>query len=369
MGIEVATAVEGRRHMRDLLVEGRPVSHVVVHDRATWTQGVQVRMGGLGGVRTDAEHRMKGNSRRLLDDTVRYMTDLGQDVAVLFGIQDFYSKFGFAPCLVDSTVRVATRDAESAAAMALLGRARPARPDDYPFILDLYEEANRHRAGPVVREAQHFRGFHWGTLNLGSAAAFVLDGPGDERLAYAAYLDRSTEVRVVEVEAASRRAFPGLLRKLSHMAIERRCAYVELQMPPDHSFAGFLKRCGCRVEAAYPRMGGGMMRVLNQDSLLAKLAPALTSRLAQSRFQGARILLQVETDLGSSRLCLGPEGGHDLPVTVSLCQSALMQLIMGYRDAADVLEDPHAQSEGEAEAVLDVLFGRQFPYVWQADRF
>ena len=369
MGIETTTAVEGRKHMRDLLVDGLPVSHVVVHDRAMWMQGVQVRMGGLGGVNTEGEHRMKGYSRRLLDDTVRYMTDLGQDVAILFGIPDFYNKFGFAPCLVDSTVRVATRDAERAAATCLLGRARPIRPDDHPFILDLYGRANRRRSGPIVREAQHFQGFHWGTRNLGSAAAFVLEGSRDEQLAYVAYLDRPTKVRVVEAEAVSREAFPGVLRELSRMAIERRCAQIDLQMPPDHPFAGFLRRCGCHVELNYPRMGGGMMRMLNQDSLLAKLAPALTSRLAESRFQGAHVSLQIETDLRSSRLCLGPEGGHDLPVTVSLCQSALMQLMMGYRDAADVLSDHHAQTAGEAEAVLDVLFGRQVPYVWQADRF
>jgi hypothetical protein len=50
---------------------------------------------------------MEGCSRRLRDDALRHMADLGRDVAIVFRIPDFYDKLGFALCLVDSSVRVA----------------------------------------------------------------------------------------------------------------------------------------------------------------------------------------------------------------------------------------------------------------------
>lgn len=369
MEFQIGTTAKGRTYWRDLLADGQPVSHLAVHDLLMWIHGVQVRMGGVGGVGTEPEHRMKGHSRRLMEDTVRYMTDLGQDVSMLFGIQDFYNKFSFAPCLVNCVARVATRDAESAGRAAHPARRRPVAQDDYPFMVNLYNQASRLRAGPVVRDEEHFRGFQGGTLRHGSAGAFVLESQQGERVAYAAFSDGKTEVKVAEVNAADRRAFPAVLRELSEMAIERRCGQIELQMAADHPFVSFVKRCGCRVEVDYPRMGGGMMRILNQSSLLAKLAPHLSSRLAASQFCCARVMLRIETDLGPTELGLGPEEGTQVSATAKLPQAALMQLVMGYRDAADVLSDDGVESCGEAEAVLDVLFPGGCPYVWQADHF
>jgi hypothetical protein len=80
-------------------------------------------------------------------------------------------------------------------------------------------------------------------------------------------------------------------------------------------------------------------------------------------------VLRIETDLGPTELSLGPEAGTPVSATAKLPQAALMQLVMGYRDATDVLTDDGVESCGEAEAVLDVLFPGGCPYVWQADHF
>ena len=54
------------------------------------------------------------------------MTQEGFDCAILFGIPDFYDKFGYAVCLPECRTEMRTRDAERADATLT---ARPYTPD------------------------------------------------------------------------------------------------------------------------------------------------------------------------------------------------------------------------------------------------
>ena len=56
----------------------------------------QLKMGGIEGVNTKEEHRNKGYSRRVMEVTMTFMAENGYDVSMLFGIRDFYHKFGYA---------------------------------------------------------------------------------------------------------------------------------------------------------------------------------------------------------------------------------------------------------------------------------
>jgi predicted acetyltransferase len=371
MKVEVRGEVSGLAHRRQVFVDGRPVSRLVVHDRLLWMLGTQIRMGGIGGVETDREHRRKGYSRRLLEDTLDYMAGLGQEVSMLFGIPDFYDKFGYAPFMPEHTIRVATRDAERFAREAPGHTARPACPDDRSFLIDLYSRESRLRPGPLVRSADTWPGFRMGSSYDRAAAAVVLEDADGTPAAYAAFDDQVSEVTAIEANAADPCLFPALLRELAALAVERRCGHIDVLAPPDHPFSRFLTRCGCQMTTTYPRMGGGMMRLIDQDALLAKLETALAARMEQSRFAGTRVTLRIETDLGSSELGLGARGAgrERINARVALPQQTLMQLMVGYRSAADVVSEPNVESAGKALAVLDALFGGQSPYVWRADRF
>jgi predicted acetyltransferase len=366
---EIRTNVEGHWHNRELLFDGEPVSYVAVPDHHIRILGVEVRMGGIGGVRTEREHRMKGHSRRLMEDTVRYMTELSQDVSMLWGISDFYCKFGFAPFMAEHSTHVATRDAEKLSAAAAPYEVRPLGQEDLEFVREQYEADNRMRSCALVRDAEHFRGFHRGSSYFVDAVAVVLEQAG-RPAAYLVYDENATEVKAVEANAVSWQAFGCILAELTRLAIGRRCGHIEVHSARDHAFARYLRRCGCRVQSDYPRMGNGMMRVLNQDGLFDKLKPAMETRLGASEFRGIRVRLRVETDLGTSELRLGADGaGGTADMAVSLRQDQLMQLIAGYRRADDILEEPDVEASDGVARLLDVVFGGQEPYVWKADRF
>lgn len=371
MAAKVQSRVEGRWHHLEVRKGGEAVSQLAVPDLSIWLQGVQIRMGGIGGVATKPEHRMKGYARTLLEESVRYMTGLGQDVSMLFGISDFYNKFGFQPCLPEHHTRIATRDAERAAEGTMALSRRPIREDDHPFIVRLYNEDNRSRACAVVRDAKTFRGFRKGTTFWTKATSFVLEDARGERVAYAAFDENATEVKVIEVNATDRRAFWTVLHEFAKMAVERRTGQVELHMARDHAFVRFARRYGCRVESNYPRMGAGMMRILNQGPLFRKLRPALAKRLGQSEYSGRRVRLTIETDLGTTDLRFHMTAPSRTAVggRLKVGQGKLTQLVVGYRIADDILGDPGVESEGEVARLLTVLFGGQEPYVWEADKF
>ena len=63
-----------------------------------------LKMGGIGGVGTNEKHRMKGYSRHVMEDSTALMTEHGFDVAMLFGIANFYPKFGYATALSESRI-------------------------------------------------------------------------------------------------------------------------------------------------------------------------------------------------------------------------------------------------------------------------
>ena len=61
-------------------------------------------MGGIAGVDTNEEHRNKGYSRRVMEDCTAFMTENGFDVAMLFGIPNFYPKFGYATVIPETWI-------------------------------------------------------------------------------------------------------------------------------------------------------------------------------------------------------------------------------------------------------------------------
>ncbi len=369
MGIEIRTRDEGDGHRRQVFVDGEAVSWLWVLDHPIRLLGQTVRMGGIGGVGTREEHRMKGYARRLLSDTVRYMTDQGYDVTMLFGIPDFYDKFGYIPCIPAHQVTMATRDAERAAGAAKGWKVRPLTEDDYAFVVRVSNAANADRSASLIRYKGKWNGFRHGSDWWTKATAAVVEDPDGRPAGYMAWDKGVTAVKAVEVEAADARAYPAILAELARMAVDMRCGEVEMVLPPDHPFAVFARRYGCRAATRFQRMGGGMMRILNQGPLFEKLQPGMEMRLQRSGLAGRRVRLRLETDLGTTRLLLNADGEGESRVTLKLRQDRLMQLVVGYRPAADVLGEEGVESRGPAQEVLDALFGGQTPYVLKPDEF
>ena len=110
---------------------------------------VQLKLGGICGVGTKEKHRNKGYSRRVIEHTMTYMNENGFDVSMLFGIPDFYSKFGYVTVLPQTWVELDMKDVQAA---AFTYQIRKFEMEDAPKILALYAANNAERTGTLVRD-------------------------------------------------------------------------------------------------------------------------------------------------------------------------------------------------------------------------
>ena len=378
----IKTIDKDHRHERQLWLDDETkVSWLAVIDFTMRIGIAEVRMAGIGGVYTEREHRHQGHMRTLFEDTVTTMTDQGYDVSQLFGIANFYNKFGYASSMPGSHATIQTRDAEDAGARgdasAPSVTARPAEPDDIPEILKLYNAHNAMRTCSIVRTPDRFTRFRKGTRYGDPPKVRVWENEDGQLAGYAVWDDDETHVRVAEIDAWDDRLFPTLLAALAEVAIAKRCGEIEIHTPPDHPFAEYAQRYGTEWTIRYPRDAAAMMRVLNQGPLMAKLRAEFERRLTVTSMAGYTGVLALATDLGTTtmvfdagRLSLDEDGDGPAPdATLSLPQSTLMQCLVGYRSIRDVLNSPDVTLDGEGAPLLHALFPRQHPYTWHPDHY
>ena len=195
----------------------------------------------------------------------------------------------------------------------------------------------------------------------GEAVAYSLGEQG--WLEHSEWYARPYEIAVPSGMVAS--AGRSLLGALGAEARKRRAEWLELELPPDAALLSILRTVGYTQETVYSHNQGGMGRIVNLSGLAAAIAAAVRGR-AQS-WEGndelGRVVFvcdseRAEIDIGTGRV-----------LTISLPQQNLLQLFMGYRSIAELrLEYPACVADYDV-AVVDALFPRGYPYMWNLDHF
>lgn len=358
----------------EVLADGKPVSRLRIEDYRMRLGEAWVRMGGIAAVETNPAERGKGHGRRLLEGAVAYMRREGYPVSLLFGVPNFYHRFGYATVLVSKgVVRVRTEAAES------LGGAdvavREAGSADADALLAIYHAENTARNGKIRRNKSSF------FPRLAPEAEWFLEvhrillaeengRPAAYALANTEWREENSEWQVFHHEleapvAVAHTAGASLIRALAARAAAQRQEWVCFEMLPDAPVLDTLRSIGYRQEVTYRRNQGGMGRIID----LAALADALTETL-EKRSQTLNGATRVGTVVFR---CRDEEAevalGSGRALEIALPQHALLQLLTGYRSIGELrLEYPACVAERDA-GVIDALFPRGYPYTWQIDHF
>ncbi|MFC1525360.1 GNAT family N-acetyltransferase [Candidatus Latescibacterota bacterium] len=351
----------------EILSDGRSVSGLWVIDRSLRIGSAVVTVGGIGGVETDREHRRRGLARRSLEAAVDLMGREGYEASFLFGIQDFYHRFGFATCMADHELVIGTRAAERAERRLKLRRLRRA---DLPAVVRIYNRDNAARTASCVRTSR-WRGFERGTSWGVGAAPHVAVGESGRVVGYICLDGTEERCRASEVGGTGDDVFHTLLAALARRAVSLRREEISLSVPGDHPFALFCRQFGARATSQFVRRGGPMGRIIDLESFLCKLLPVLGER-----WQGAAPELVLATDLGTCVLRRGRGGELVLAarptrgaLRLRLNQDVLMQLACGYRS----VEACWLAGDLSGTVASRDLAGRLFPlhqgHMWWSDRF
>jgi hypothetical protein len=282
---EICPDTEGRgSHRKCCIWEGsgvEPVSSARLFSFRIRFGAVAVDAEGYGGVQTLPEHRGKGHALRMLE---RSSSGAASRVSALFlyGIEKLYPKVGFVSCLPQATLSVRVSRAESGAAEG--HEIARVAPQDLPAMAALYNAENRTRPWTVVRGTELGARLATGTVWRPGPEVLVARRNGEVRgfavVAGAGYGHAPRATSVLEAIAADDAAARAVLGAVSRGSWERRIDTFSISEPADGTVGITARRLGCEVHVTHQPDGGGMGRIVDRPSLLAKLAPELARREA-----------------------------------------------------------------------------------------
>lgn len=372
--VVIDRTVKGKSCLFRLFYEGKPVSRLWVHDLTVRFGESLVRMGGIGGVETEEAYRMRGFARKLMEAANEYMKEQGFDIACLFGIPNFYERWGYITALPEYRLKVPTSNLKG---IELKHRVDNYSPDTHRAdVLSIYEQNNRNRVCSVVRDLESWSTFVRGTDWFVKADVKVFLNENGEVVGYLSLDDVTERTAVAEVGYKTAQVFESMVAFLAQRAERHGHNEVIFLIPPDHEFAFYLRRLGCSLVQEFPRSGGGMVRVINLGSLLEKLSTELSQRLRKSDLHDFEGEFALVTDIGCAVLKVkrgsveaSTEGCSEPSLKLEIPQCKLAQLLTGYQTITLLASDKDVKCPPNLIPLLQVLFPPSYPYIWWADRF
>lgn len=161
-------------NMRVIFEEESVVSHAVLKPMIVKTPILLLKVGAIGSVVTDSEHRNKGFSKQIIDSCIQTAEAQGCDIAILWtNLYDFYRKFGFE--LAGSEISLVVHDEFSVPDEGLrIMESNKVSPD---ALLKLY---NQHRVFSL-RNTEDMKKF----LNIPNSRVYTAWDTNNNLVAYA----------------------------------------------------------------------------------------------------------------------------------------------------------------------------------------
>lgn len=345
-----------------------------------------VRMDGIGGVETKPEHRLKGYARRVLWRAVEEMSVGDAGITMLYGIRDFYHRFGYVTAGPEYWLFLYNVQAQSPLPAGWSVREFTAQ--DLSAVQRIYEEATALSTGVAMRSAQSSV---WHRLletpgSYPQDECWVAVSPAGE---IAGYLWRARwcwSVRLIlerefpdalcfgEAVALTPGAASALLAFCRRRAREERKEEALLPVPPDGVLAFTARYTDCRMVQIYSASGGSMARVLDARRLLRALEPELSRQICGAGNADTR-WLTIRTEVGEVLLRVSPDGvevtadagePHDVVV---LPQGTLARLVLGFAPARDLCAHLSQPPSAEVVSVLERLFPVRYQHMYLPDRY
>ena len=376
----------------ELKLGERTVSSVQILHYTLNIGAAKVRMDGIGGVGTDEAFRNRGYSRLALEACVKEMTEGDASLSMLYGIRDFYPKFGYATAGPDHLALLT--DLKRNASLPEGWTSRPFETEDLPAIQAIYARNTETEIGSAVRSNE---GGVWAKLlqaadgtkqdfcrvvvdGRGVVAGYVWRAKWCWYVKYKLESDYPNALVLGEAMASCPQSADALLATCRQWAqeeaMEREVGQVVLALPPESLLAAAAVRQDTRLIRNFSACGGSMARVLNTNRLFFSLIPELEARLRKSKltFIGS---LFIKTDLDEITLritrdqiaILEGDSSSTIALQLHLPQWELARLALGAFTPEDILARLHEPPSEETSQLIQTLFPVRNPHMHLPDRY
>ncbi len=347
------------------ILDERIVSHFGVWDFNMRIGRARVRVGGVGSVATHGNYRKRGLVSRIARDSLQAMRQCGYDLTLLFGIPDFYDRFGYVRAWPTVTFIVSLDELPGWRPPA---RTRRMRAGDLADIAKLYNQQNKTATGTAVRPTFDLRrlafnsceGHLWKGPDRQTAGYVIVGKPGQgsHELVCTEYAGNVEETVMV----------------LARLARQRLCREIRFaSIPYNSDLCKWLRQRNCCEEIRHCRCRGAMIRTVGLKSTLSKMSAELSQRLRHSLLRDWRGILLIKDKREEVGLHLDRSG-----VRINTgCRSRhmvsggeeIVQLLIGTDNPLAIVESAGLRCTGDAKLLLQVLFPCQHPVLSQWDHF
>ncbi len=353
---------------------GRIVSHVSIVEKHLRVGRAVVKVAGIGDVCTHPEHRSRGYTRILMEDAVRYMTSHRFPLSLLYGIMNFYHKFGYIEAVNAYKTVVPLKN------LAKLGsadsRVRPYKESDLNTLNALYNKAFDGKTLSAERvEAA------W-SLFVSPKTSFVVPDKKDRPVAYlitsAAPYEPTLAFHMREAVAFDAESAAILAEFARDRARELFLPEVEIHQRPDSYFVEYLSEFGAVQTAKIygEGEGQGMLRIVLLRELFEDIRAELSDRYRAWSNTPHGVQVVFKTDAGEVTLtaerdaiAISETAGKGATV-LKTPQNVLTRLVIGYWGVDRFFRRAGIRRiPDDVLRLLSILFPAGTPYLNESDYF
>ncbi len=346
-------------HYRIVIDEGAVVAGILIVELPVRYGDAVLKLGGIGAVSTDPDCRNRGYGRANMTDTVDFMARDGFDLSLLFGIGDYYHRFGYRTAMTESHGRTHVRSLPSA--MPTKWRARKLRRSDIPAMAEFYERHIGRYDFSVARTDEDWKWyFRFDRIHDG----YLLVAPDGRPAGYVlAAVDGVPRYNVNELAIdETPDAYEAALALIRRQAKESLSAEVCLNVPPE---GGFGRYCHYRREISWISHTryecGPMCRLFDIEALFGKISGTLAKRWQSAPRDVRPCAITVRCPLGQVAIAatdgdLTVMPGQAAGEVVDLPHEAVTELVMRFRQAPHIVADADVDASDKAIGLLAALF-------------
>ncbi len=359
-------------HVRIIKENGRIVSAVTIFERPVRFGKAIIKMAGIGDVLTVPEYRGKRYSRILMKSAVEYMENHNFDLTMLFGIPNYYHKFGYIEAMNYYRLELLnTRDVLERPQFV----ARQFQTEDIPAMLHLYHKNMKQCNLVVDRSIQYIES------KIDHPDALIILTDSNDRVAgYAHTWDPvANKFMVIEAMTENRDASLALLSEIVKRKPSNELT-VTIKMSPNMPFVQHVRYLGTELTSRCFGEGEGkaMIAITDLCQLINKFKPLLDKRLAASRFNQFNGKLKIQCsqpvelliENGILNTCRPAAKDSASRFRLATDLRYFSRNVIGFWSIRNLLDNTDATvTDEECVELLNVLFPETEPFLLPWDYF